>query len=246
MRNIVRGSIARLVLIQLQFVKKELLVAMQAIDELFNANQVNLQLLAVTPAILAVLGLQVMGRLVTSAVKATTKGGGTMMESAAAVYRDVKLHLREIERVLVNSEAYRTVDVRGISHGGRDHHTAMAMEALLSPSAAATIGNQQSTAGEKGVAWPLPPPLSPLLPSTELSAKEWGEILSILHRIHLLLMIHSGTFEAYTLQQLQEDLRDMVRPGLSVQQRLSIVERIHRHYAFLQSTRRMFGGGFMQ
>jgi nuclear-control-of-ATPase protein 2 len=217
MRNIVRGSIARLVLIQLQFVKKELLVAMQAIDELFNANQVNLQLLAVTPAILAVFGLQVMGRLVTTAVKATTKGGGTMMESAAAVYRDVKLHLREIERVLVNSEAYRTVVVRV---GGLSTATTAA------------------TAAAAGLSTTLPP---------ELSAKEWGEILSILHRIHLLLMIHSGgTFESHTLQQLQEDLRDMVRPGLSVQQRLSIVERIHRHYAFLHGSRRMFGGGFMQ
>lgn len=213
MRNIVRGSIARLVLIQLQFVKKELLVAMQAIDELFNANQVNLQLLAVTPAILAVFGLQVMGRLVTTAVKATTKGGGTMMESAAAVYRDVKLHLREIERVLVNSEAYRTVVVR-------------------------VGGLGTATTAAAGLSTTLPP---------ELSAKEWGEILSILHRIHLLLMIHSGgTFEPHTLQQLQEDLRDMVRPGLSVQQRLSIVERIHRHYAFLHGSRRMFGGGFMQ
>ncbi|RYY68354.1 hypothetical protein EON63_24890 [archaeon] len=39
-QSIVSGRIARIVLIQLQFVKKELLVAMQAIDELFNANQV--------------------------------------------------------------------------------------------------------------------------------------------------------------------------------------------------------------
>ena len=39
-RSILNGQIAKLVLIQLQFVKKELLEAMQAIDELFNANQV--------------------------------------------------------------------------------------------------------------------------------------------------------------------------------------------------------------
>ena len=40
-RSILSGQIAKLVLIQLQFVKKELLEAMQAIDELFNANQVS-------------------------------------------------------------------------------------------------------------------------------------------------------------------------------------------------------------
>ena len=38
---------------------QELLVSMRAIDELFNANQVNLQLLAVTPAILSIVVLQV-------------------------------------------------------------------------------------------------------------------------------------------------------------------------------------------
>lgn len=234
MRNIVRGSIARLVLIQLQFVKKELLVAMQAIDELFNANQVNLQLLAVTPAILAVFGLQVMGRLLTSAVKATTKGGGTMIESAAAVYRDVKLHLREIERVLVNSEAYRTVRF------GRHSPTTTTTPAAAAVAAAAEGHHHvDSHLSSPSVVLPISLP-------QELSAKEWGEILSILHRIHLLLMIHSGTFDTHNLQQLQEDLRDIVRPCLSVQQRLSILERIHRHYGFLHSSRRMFGGGFMQ
>ena len=57
--NLLSGRIARLVLIQLQFVKKELLVAMQAIDELFNANQVNLQLLAITPVFVSLFALQV-------------------------------------------------------------------------------------------------------------------------------------------------------------------------------------------
>ena len=42
MQNLVNGRIVRLALIQLQFVKKELLVAMQALDQLFSANQVKL------------------------------------------------------------------------------------------------------------------------------------------------------------------------------------------------------------
>lgn len=41
MQNLVNGRIVRLALIQLQFVKKELLVAMQALDQLFSANQVD-------------------------------------------------------------------------------------------------------------------------------------------------------------------------------------------------------------
>ena len=57
-QNLVSGRLARLLLIQLQFVKKELLMAMQGIDEIFTAQQVNMQLLAITPAVLSFLMLQ--------------------------------------------------------------------------------------------------------------------------------------------------------------------------------------------
>lgn len=219
MRNIVTGSIARLVLIQLQFLKKELLVAMQAIDELFNANQVNLQLLAVSPAIMAIFALQVMGRLVTSLVKASTKGKGNMMESAGHVFREVKSHLRDMERILVNSDAYREVKFGRYS------------------SVTANVNALNASSSNEGSGVSFPPDLTPA---------EWGRLLSVLYRVHLLIMIHSGNFEAHNLQQLQEDLRDVTRPHLSVQQRLSVLERMHRHYTFLNAPRRMFGGGFMQ
>ena len=39
--NLMSGSLLRLMFLQLQFVKKEMLLAINAIDELFNANQVN-------------------------------------------------------------------------------------------------------------------------------------------------------------------------------------------------------------
>ena len=93
------GRIARLVLIQLQFVKKELLVAMQAIDELFNANQVNLQLLAVTPAILAVLSLQIISRSVVSIIRSTSRG--KIVDSVAMVHKELRDNMRELERLLV-------------------------------------------------------------------------------------------------------------------------------------------------
>lgn len=270
MRNIVSGRIARLVLIQLQFVKKELLVAMQAIDELFNANQVNLQLLAVTPAILAIVALQVLARLVTSAVKAASRAGGSsssmMMESAAAVSRDVKNAIREMERLLVNSAAYHQqhppVSVQ-YSHatmhpsndpnqqttgGGVDATTAttasmptLSLAQNYYPSSAASGGSSYPHLNQ-----PYSQPYHPAQQQQQLTSKEWGELLSLLYRVHLLLMIHSGNFDALSLQQLQEDLRDIAQPQLTVQQRLSVLERIHRQYTFLHSPRRLFGAGFMQ
>jgi len=104
MQSIVSGKIARLVLIQLQFVKKELLVAMQAIDELFNANQVNLQLLAITPAVLSILSLQVLSKSFIVALRATSRG--RVAESASAIHRDLRDCVRGIERSLSLSDGF--------------------------------------------------------------------------------------------------------------------------------------------
>jgi hypothetical protein len=105
-QSIVSGKIARLVLIQLQFVKKELLVAMQAIDDLFNANQVNLQLLAITPAVLSVLALYVLTKTLWAAVRATSRG--KTVESAAALNA-----LRSVERVLLLAVSNNTSTAAG-------------------------------------------------------------------------------------------------------------------------------------
>lgn len=101
MQSIVSGKIARLVLIQLQFVKKELLVAMQAIDDLFNANQVNLQLLAITPAVLSIVSLNILWRTLLAAFRATSRG--RKVESSAAIHRELRDSIRALERVLVLS-----------------------------------------------------------------------------------------------------------------------------------------------
>jgi nuclear control of ATPase protein 2 len=227
MRNLISGRIARLVLIQLQFVKKELLVAMQAIDELFNANQVNLQLLAVTPAILAIIAFQVLGRLVTAIVKASSRGRG--IESLAAVHRDIRHGLRDMERLLLMSSAFHDA-VQG-EHGGLGRGSG----ASYSNSNSYSDGHHHLMSNHHLIDT-----------SEQLSSAEYGQLLSLLHRLHLLLMVHSGSFDTLSLLQLQEDLRDITTPHLNVRQRLEVIERIHRQYAFLQSTRlRLFGTGFI-
>jgi len=96
------------VLIQLQFVKKELLVAMQAIDELFNANQVNLQLLAITPAVLSILSLQILSKTFIVALRATSRG--RVAESASAIHRDLRDCVRDVERSLSLSNGFNDGD----------------------------------------------------------------------------------------------------------------------------------------
>eukprot|EP01036_Dinobryon_divergens_P028176 gene28176-37077_t len=86
--NILSGRIARLVLIQLQFVKKELLVAMQAI--------VNLQLLAVTPALLSIFALQIIFKIFLSALRSTSRG--------RVVESDLRSGCRKLERLITFSK----------------------------------------------------------------------------------------------------------------------------------------------
>jgi nuclear-control-of-ATPase protein 2 len=115
MQSIVTGKIATLVLIQLQFVKKELLVAMQAIDDLFNANQVNLQLLAITPAVLSILSLQILSRTLLTALRATSRG--RKVESSAAVHMELREGLRTAERLLYLSDGFDSGPVDAATMG---------------------------------------------------------------------------------------------------------------------------------
>ena len=64
------------------------LTTIQAIDELFNANQVNLQLMAVTPAVLSLFLIQWISRTLLAAVKSSSRG--RLIESASVVHRDLR------------------------------------------------------------------------------------------------------------------------------------------------------------
>lgn len=51
-RGLVTGRLPRLLLIQSQYLKKELLIAMQAMDNILQANKMTLQFLSLSPTIL--------------------------------------------------------------------------------------------------------------------------------------------------------------------------------------------------
>uniref|UniRef100_A0A7S0DTH7 Nuclear control of ATPase protein 2 n=1 Tax=Amorphochlora amoebiformis TaxID=1561963 RepID=A0A7S0DTH7_9EUKA len=88
-------KIPQAVLVQVQFLKVVLLATMEAIDDLYGANQINLQLLASIPALLVSFFLLRLGlRLiwVTSTRKVAT---------AKWIHSKMRRHLREIERILL-------------------------------------------------------------------------------------------------------------------------------------------------
>ncbi len=104
LQSIVSGRIARILFIQMQFVKKELLVAMQAIDQLFNSNQVNLQLLAITPAVITLFASQMVGKLLWLLFQSTTQG--KEIASKQLLYTTLRVQIRQLERDLLAYSIY--------------------------------------------------------------------------------------------------------------------------------------------
>ncbi|KAE8894436.1 hypothetical protein PF005_g7133 [Phytophthora fragariae] len=97
-RNLMTGDIVRMLLIQVQFIKKELMVAMGAIDELMHANQLNLQILATIPTFLVFGGLY---KLVTSAFHMIYKRmSDRLYYDSSEIAGFLRNNLRDIERLL--------------------------------------------------------------------------------------------------------------------------------------------------
>uniref|UniRef100_A0AAV1VJX3 Nuclear control of ATPase protein 2 n=1 Tax=Peronospora matthiolae TaxID=2874970 RepID=A0AAV1VJX3_9STRA len=97
-RNLITGDIVRMLLIQVQFIKKELMVAMGAIDELMHANQLNLQILATIPTFLVFGGLY---KLVTSTFHMIYKRmSDRLYYDSTEIARFLRNNLRDIERLL--------------------------------------------------------------------------------------------------------------------------------------------------
>jgi hypothetical protein len=238
-QNIVSGRMIRAVLIQLQFVKKELLVAMQAIDELFNANQVNLQLLAVTPAILLIFLLQVSSRMIISGIKSSSRG--KFIESSSAIYRELRSGIRELERMFLFSLS--------TANGGGAQALAVRSIPDINPR---SPGSSPSSSTQQPVAMDTiseATVLESMISSnrSDLDIFSYGKMMSILHRLHSILVLNSSQFTHDSLRMLQEDLRDLIATSLSLPQRILLLERIVRSYPFLQNhrTKSAWSGGLL-
>ncbi|CAM9339237.1 unnamed protein product [Discosporangium mesarthrocarpum] len=100
LRATVTGKIPRILLIQVAFMKKELLQAMGAIDDLYSTNQVTLQVIAAVPA--AVLGFLAY-HLARSALHVAFS---RRLEPTRMVHAAMRQSVREMERLLVSSRGF--------------------------------------------------------------------------------------------------------------------------------------------
>lgn len=98
LRNLMSGDIVRMLLIQVQFIKKELMVAMGAIDELMHANQLNLQLMATVPTFIVFGGLYALTKNLFAYIYKRTSE--RLFYDPSEIAGFLRTNLRDIERLL--------------------------------------------------------------------------------------------------------------------------------------------------
>ncbi|KDO26793.1 hypothetical protein SPRG_08083 [Saprolegnia parasitica CBS 223.65] len=118
LKNIVTGDIVRMMLIQVHSIyQKELMVAMKAIDELMDANQLNLQMMATVPMFLVAGGVYALvSRLSSTFLRFTS---ARIYDDPATVATTMRYTLRDIERLL-NMQNTTAAPGHGASLGVRD------------------------------------------------------------------------------------------------------------------------------
>jgi len=88
------NSVVRCSLIEMQFIKKELLNALVAMDELMGSNEINARLAAMTPAVILVIGIRKVFRFIFYAL---FKFGAPKQE----IYASFRKTILDIERLLL-------------------------------------------------------------------------------------------------------------------------------------------------
>ncbi|GBG33966.1 Nuclear control of ATPase protein 2 [Hondaea fermentalgiana] len=91
--SLVSGDLVRMLLIQMQHLKKELLGIMSTLDELMRENQFNLQVLALMPSLVLAASVQQFGSQVLFALRGTKR-------SRRFVYAETRARLRDVEQTL--------------------------------------------------------------------------------------------------------------------------------------------------
>jgi len=177
----------------------QLLVAMEAIDDLFNANKVNLQLFAVIPALFLTYffyraALYLLGALASRRIS-----------NLSGVHAALRRTLRDLERLLILAPR-------------------LPPSLLALPSLSPSLGGM----GPKAAV---------------LDERRLGEVVLLVAEFQNILRVNAPRLETSVRRALEEDMSDVLGgPGRqTVEQQLTSLSRIRRGYAFLQS--RTSGGG---
>mmetsp|Transcript_8304 Transcript_8304/g.9110 ORF Transcript_8304/g.9110 Transcript_8304/m.9110 type:complete len:1177 (-) Transcript_8304:103-3633(-) len=206
------NSIYRLSLIEMQFIKKEMMNALCAMDEIMSSNEINVRLAAMTPAFLLVSSFRfVMRKLYYALFKL-----GKSKEEVYASFRHIIL---DIERLLVMRDNPPLAPPRlpsGVEYNGGAH---FGYRSTCTSPTRIVEGKDRYT-GEQNI----------------LSADDLGMLMLLVHECRVMLWQCRRRFTRQELRNVSEDLAELAgeRGSVSVQQQLRIVARMCRTYSFLK------------
>ena len=203
-------DIVHMSLIEMQFIKKELLNAMSAIDDLMESNEMNFRLAAMAPTFLIMY-------VINSCFHYAKYGILKLGKSKDEIYASLRNIILDIERLLVMRDDppnYSSNNIKVISQPKLDNNE-----------------NSDNTSQHCASLTTLTSQTHQVLNSYDL-----GMLMLLVHECRSILWKHRKRFTRTTLKNVTEDLAELAgeRGCLTVKQQLQIISRMCRTYSFLK------------
>jgi len=209
------NNVVRMSLIEMQFIKKEMMNALISMDELMAANEINMQVAAMTPAVVILYAVRYVFRKIFYALLKI----GKSREETFGSFRHVML---DIERLLVM----------------RDNPP-------LAPPLLSTRANTAMQRGQQKKAVEQQQPFSSNNMTTTsssssgecmLNSDDLGMVMLLVHQCRKILQEDGRRFSQSTIRNVSEDLAELAgeRGAVTVRQQLQILSRMGRTYPFLK------------
>lgn len=215
------SDIVRMSLIEMQFVKKELMNAMVSMDELMQSNEFNFKLAAMTPAFILVYGTNRLFRYLFYSLL-------SLGRSREQVHESVRLVVLDIERLLVMRDCPPTAPpLQGLLAKGESvprMYSSSDMLRLRGDFYENETSKYQTSALDKEKQ------------ENVLNSVDLGMLLLLIHECRTAMLKNRRRFTKQEHRSMAEDLAELSgeRGPVSVKQQLSIISRMFRTYSFLK------------
>jgi len=214
-------DIVQMSIIEMQFIKKELMNAMSAIDELMDSNEINFRLGAILPAFMVIYGVNGVFRYLRYALLKLGK-------SREQTHESIRQILLDIERLLVVRDDPPDAPAPLVNKG---------MKAQFNP-----VGKENQTSlGLNDVEiltndGEYHRPDRTLQSKCMLSSDDLGMLMLLIHELRSIIWKNRRRFSNESIRNITEDLSELSgeRGAISIKQQLQIISRMYRTYSFLK------------
>eukprot|EP00536_Pseudo-nitzschia_multiseries_P012602 jgi/Psemu1/68385/estExt_Genemark1.C_4910022 len=203
------NSVIRMSFIEAQFIKKEMMNALVAMDEMQASTNFNMNLAAITPFVLLIWTVKKISIFI---FYTTFKWGKSRRET----YRSFLDALTEIERLLImRSNPPAPSVIMGFNTTNQAYHH--------------RNYHKGHGKGDSSHA-------TPAVGDCVLGSDDLGMLMLHIHELRTILWQERRRFSPNALRSVSEDLAELSgeRGAVSVRQQLLIVERMNRAYSFLK------------